>query len=92
MGYVFEPEILQQVARDAVAKNLPVRELVATVVGELAKRYPRHVDPDPAWVFNNAGGAMGAMCVLHASLKEYVIIFGTPLGTEESNEGFFTDG
>ena len=34
------------------------------------------------WLFINAGGWMGSMYVLHASLTEYVLFFGTALDTQ----------
>lgn len=53
------------------------------VVVELRKKYPGHILPDEdlQWVFVNAGGWMGSMCLLHASLTEYVLLFGTAVDT-----------
>ena len=62
-----------------------------SVVSLLKKEYPEHIIDKPEWLFNNAGGAMGAMIVLHASLSEYVIIFGSPIGTEGHSGRFLSD-
>ena len=56
--------------------------------GALA-RYPGHILEDSGWIFNNAGGAMGQMLVLHASITEYVMIFGSRLGTEGHSGRFY---
>ncbi|XP_041374516.1 sigma non-opioid intracellular receptor 1-like [Gigantopelta aegis] len=50
---------------------------------EFLFKYPGHIlDPkDIQWIFMNAGGWMGAMYLLHASLSEYVLFFGTAVDT-----------
>lgn len=62
-------------------------QMIGHITSTLAERHPEYtINTDfenPAnWVFNNAGGAMGSMFIIHASITEYLIIFGTPLGTE----------
>ena len=80
MGYVFDPDRLQEVARQVI--GLPHGELCPRLAEELARIWPAHVDTRQEWIFNVAAGATGIMNVFHGSLSEYVIIFGTPIGTE----------
>jgi C-8 sterol isomerase len=89
MAYVFDPEVLHEIARGAV--GTPMHQMVPRLAAEIGARYPGSVEPSPEWVFNNAGGAMGAMAVLHASLSEYLIVFGTPIGTEGHSGRFWAD-
>ncbi len=78
--YLFDPEHLRSVAKGAI--GLPHQEMVRHVTQELEKAYPGHIDPNVEWIFNVTAGATGIMKILHASLSEYVLIFGTPVGTE----------
>ncbi len=90
MAYVFEPEDLHQIAKRAVGKR-PRAAIFASVEDDLARLYPKHITRDNPWVFNNAGGAMGQIKVLHASLSEYILLFGTPIGTEGHSGRYATE-
>jgi len=79
MSYVFDPDVLHEIAKEAV--GLPFDEMVRKVVTDLDAAYPGHIDTDPTWAFSIWGGSTGHIGLLHASLSEYVLIYGTPIGT-----------
>ncbi len=89
MSYIFDPEVLGRIARAALGQ--PLELMVEQIAGELAREYPGHIRDDREWVLNNAGGAMGMMTVLHTSITEYVIIFGSPIGTEGHTGRFWAE-
>ena len=89
VAYVFEPEVLHEIVNEVVGQ--PMETLLPALVDRLDDRYHGHIDTELPWVFNNAGGAMGAMAVLHASITEYLIVFGTPIGTEGHTGRFWAD-
>jgi len=89
--YVFDPNTLHRIANEVIRRNLSTERTVKQLAIELEKLYPGHIDIDEEWMFNNAGGAMGAMTLLHCSLSEYVIVFGTTIGTDGHTGRFFAD-
>jgi C-8 sterol isomerase len=90
--FVFDPHALQKIAQGAISQSYDTtQETIDHVVREMHKTWPAHVNLKQEWVFNNAGGAMGAMYIIHASITEYVIIFGTPVGTEGHTGRFLAD-
>lgn len=91
MNFVFDQHVLHAAAKEAVASGEPLRGKVRIIRERLNEIYPGHVNMQDEWVYNIAGGAMGQMTVLHASITEYVIIFGTPIGTEGFSGRFLAD-
>jgi C-8 sterol isomerase len=89
VAYVFDQHELHAIVQEVVGP--PIEEVIPPLVDKLAQRWPKHINTDMDWVFNNAGGAMGAMTFLHGSISEYLIIFGTPIGTEGHSGRFFAD-
>jgi C-8 sterol isomerase len=68
--YIFETEHLHDVAKRGIATHgNDTRAIVNFIVDELAGQVSlsSYVNRDEEWVFNNAGGAMGAMYIIHAS-------------------------
>lgn len=78
MKYVFDPAVLREVAHAHL--DLPLEEMLPAITADLAERYPGLIDAEPEWFLSNAGGAMGQIAILYASLREYVIFFGNPIG------------
>jgi len=83
--YIFDPPYLHGLSNQAIAAHPgDMENIISHIVSNLTATYgPKHINPrENEWMFNNAGGAMGAMYIIHASITEYLIVFGTPLGTE----------
>jgi len=82
--YILSPPHLHELSQRAIAAHgNDTKSVVSYIVSELSEKFPGgYINLDEEWIINNAGGAMGAMYVIHASITEYLIIFGTAIGTE----------
>ncbi len=71
--HVFDPVELQAIAKTAIARHAGNSTGVVTaVIAAVRAKYGKHMIDSDEWMFNNAGGAMGSMIVLHASFSECV--------------------
>ncbi|XP_038079226.1 sigma non-opioid intracellular receptor 1-like [Patiria miniata] len=80
-SYLLDDQTLARISEKYV--GLPHQEAFEKVHAELMDRYPGHILPPEKsqWMFVNAGGWKGAMCMIHASITEYIIFFGTAVDT-----------
>lgn len=79
-SYVFDPQVIHEISRAHLGESLD--QMFGNVAADLEQRYPGTIDNTKPWIFNNAGGVMLEMKLLYASTKEYIMIWGTPIGSE----------
>ncbi len=83
MTYKIDPDVLHKVANDVVGTPVDGGELINRAVDRLAEEYPDLIDATPGrWVGSKAGGILGKVRFLYFSPREYIVIFGTPTGTQ----------
>lgn len=84
--YIFDPVELQEIVSVTLKENEGANNtvIVSSLGKHLSARYGDYIKDInfDDWCFSNAGGAMGTFFILHASLTEYLIVFGTATGTE----------
>ncbi|KJE89061.1 sigma 1-type opioid receptor [Capsaspora owczarzaki ATCC 30864] len=76
---------------ESAADQLDRETAFANITTELRRLYPDHILPEVEFIFINAGGWMGTFGLLHASLTEYVLIFGTELNTSGNSGRYWAD-
>lgn len=83
MVYKIDPAVLHGVAQQVVGLPQEGGEFLTRTVELLAEQYPDLISPEPGrWVGSKAGGILGKVRFLYFTPREYVVIFGSPTGTQ----------
>ena len=85
-SYRFQPEDLHQLAKESIEHRAlekgNTEAQLQFLYKALAARYPDQLNPQPKWLFNQTAGALGQLQILYCSPQEYLIFFGSTIGTE----------
>jgi sigma non-opioid intracellular receptor len=83
MKYKIDPATLADIAKQVAAQPRGSAELITQALELLGQAYPDLIDPVPGrWVGSKAGGVLGKVRFIYFSPREYIVIFGSPTGTQ----------
>lgn len=80
MDYLFDPDVIHECALAGIGKPKPA--MFDAIADAMEARYPGRIDRSQPWLYSIAGGAMIQMKLYYASVFEYLMIWGTPIGSE----------
>jgi C-8 sterol isomerase len=80
MEYIFDADVMHECAMQCIGKPKP--EMFDVFADAVEDAYPGRIDRSQPWLYSIAGGAMIQMKLYYASSMEYVMIWGTPIGSE----------
>lgn len=78
--FIFDPDVVHECSLACLGKPKP--EMFDVFADALDERYPGVLDRGQPWIYSIAGGAMIQMKLYFASVYEYIMIWGTPIGSE----------
>jgi hypothetical protein len=77
---VFDPQVVHECSMKCL--GLPKPQMFEVFAQSLAEHYPKILDFKQPWIYSIAGGAMIQIKLYYASMTEYIMIWGTPIGSE----------
>jgi C-8 sterol isomerase len=80
MDYLFDPDVIHECALAGIGKPKP--EMFDAIADAMEAAYPGRIERTQPWLYSIAGGAMIQMKLYYASVFEYLMIWGTPIGSE----------
>src|SRR5215471_16548831 len=80
MAHIFDPDVVHACSLASLGKPKPM--MFDAFAEAMEDKYPGRLDLGHPWIFSNAGGAMIQMKLYYASVFEYIMIWGTPIGSE----------
>ena len=79
-NYIFDPDVVHECSLPCLGKPKP--QMFEVFADAMEQHYPGVLDRTQPWLYSIAGGAMIQMKLYFASLYEYIMIWGTPIGSE----------
>ena len=78
--FIFDPDVVHDCAMKCLGKPKPA--MFDAFADALDAKVPGVLDRGQPWLYSIAGGAMIQMKMYYASVDEYVMIWGSPIGSE----------